>query len=335
MPDASIGSSAVSSFQLGQIKTAARISIRAIQPRLAHHCRIDNTALISEMLSSSFALAGASKKRQLPTASSSNADLDHIKQQLEEVLARQVRIEEALCSSDSASTTKNRPWCKAIKQALTDFAKEHADDAAFTTVTREQFATAFVNSAMHLAHVNGQLVASAQPQMSSGDSKRPEYFSYVLNVLNTQLFWPNAKAKKQLPPAVARHFAASSETTEALCEVMLTTSRRMLIASYGNDMDRMAQLFEVFPRETLEAETFASNPFYAFYRFFVDGTEKRFGVALSEATGVSLNEGSKQAVACELFENAIAKDPSMGAECARFLLAEADSEINSSFLLRK
>ena len=83
--------------------------------------------------------------------------------------------EEALHSSDSASTTKSRPWCKAIKHTLTAFAAEHADDVAFTAVTREQFATAFVNSAEHLARVNGQLVASAQTQMCSADLKRPEY----------------------------------------------------------------------------------------------------------------------------------------------------------------
>ena len=286
------------------------------------------------MLSSSFTLAAASKKQQPPPVSF-GADLEDIKQRLEELLVGQARIEEALRSSDSAGTTKNRPWCKAIKHTLTAFATEHADDVAFAAVTREQFATAFVHSAEHLARVNGQLVASAQAHMCSADLKRPEYFSYVLNVLNTQLFWPNSKAKKQLPQAVTRHFAASSENTEALCEVLLAVSRRMLIAFYSADMDRMAQLFKVFPRETLEAETFASNPFYAFYRFFVDGTERRFGIALSEATGVPLNEGSKQAVACELFEKAIAKDPSMGAECARFLLAEADSEVKSGFLFRK
>lgn len=49
--------------------------------------------------------------------------------------------------------------------------------------------------------------------MRSADLRRPEYLSYVLNVLNTQLFWPNSKVKKQLPHTVLCHFAASAQCT--------------------------------------------------------------------------------------------------------------------------
>lgn len=69
----------------------------------------------------------------------------------------------------------------------------------------------FVNSAEHLDRVNAQLAVSAQAaQMRSADLKRPEYLSYVLNVLNTQLLWPSSKARKQLPLAILRYFAAST-----------------------------------------------------------------------------------------------------------------------------
>lgn len=88
------------------------------------------------MLSSPYAAIAASNQHTPPPRA--NATLEHLSQQMERILAGQTRIEEALSSSDSTKGTKSRPWCKAIKQVLTIFAEEHANDPAFVTVTREQ-----------------------------------------------------------------------------------------------------------------------------------------------------------------------------------------------------
>lgn len=72
-------------------------------------------------------------------------------------------------------------------------------------------ATGFVNSDEGLVGVNAELQALLEQPvlMTPADLRRPEYFSYVLNILNTQLLWPTSKAKKQPSQVVRRHFSAS------------------------------------------------------------------------------------------------------------------------------
>lgn len=97
------------------------------------------------------------------------------------------------------------------------------------------------------------------------------------------------------------------------------------MAFFGDDLNRMALLA---PLEEPEKAIYLESPVYGFYQRYIDGSEEHFGIAISEATGVTLGKSTKQAMACELIEKALAGD-SARTGWARFLLTETDDEINS------
>lgn len=123
--------------------------------------------------------------------------------------------------------------------------------------------------------------------------------------------------------------AALSNKQAEIGDVFLSVARRMVITFFADDVSRIHELFRVFPPTSPEARILQTNQMYAFYRHFVDGTDKAFHEVVCKASGVPVCGGSKRDIAASLFEKALERGSKISFDCVRFLLDEAKEEINS------
>lgn len=120
-----------------------------------------------------------------------------------------------------------------------------------------------------------------------------------------------------------------------LQRIVSSACRRMLMAYFTFDTNLITRLLHQLSLEDSDMAAFVDNPVYGFYRYFLDGTDERFCLAINEMSGESIAENTKEAMACELCEKAVLRASSMDADWVRFLLAEVQCELEAELLSRQ